>query len=58
MAYLSNEEVAVKRLKRLFIKNTGLCELATGSLGYDTCPVLEGQEERLAAMRSFEFKPQ
>ena len=30
---------------RLFTKNTGPCEPATGSIWTDTCPVLEGQEE-------------
>jgi hypothetical protein len=34
--------VAIKWLERLFIKNTGLCEPAKGSIGSDTCPVLEG----------------
>ena len=32
----------MKRPKRLFIKNTGLCEAARRSIGADTCPVLEG----------------
>ena len=41
-------EVSVKRLKRLFNKNTGLCEVARRCIGTDTCPVLEGQEEGLA----------
>jgi hypothetical protein len=27
---------------RLFIKNTVLCKLARGCIGYDACPVLEG----------------
>ena len=30
---------------RLFTKNTGPCEPATGSIWADTCPVLEGQGE-------------
>lgn len=36
------EGAAVKRPKRLFIKNTGLCEAERRSIGADTCPVLEG----------------
>ena len=36
------EEVADERSKRLFTKNTGLCEPAMGRIGADTCPVLEG----------------
>ena len=39
------EEVAKNRLKRLFTKNTGLCERASGSIGADSCPVPEGYEE-------------
>ena len=34
--------VEVKRPRRLFIKNIGLCKPVTGSIGTDTCPVLEG----------------
>ena len=34
--------VAVKGSKRLFIKNTGLCQLVRGGIGTDTCPVPEG----------------
>jgi hypothetical protein len=30
---------------RLFIKNTGLCEVARRRIGSDACPVPEGQEE-------------
>ena len=41
-------QVSVKRLKRLFNKNTGLCEVVRRCIGTDTCPVLEGQEEGLA----------
>ena len=37
-----DEGVAVKRLKRLFIKNTGLCERESGHIGADSCPVPEG----------------
>ena len=33
---------AESRPRRLFIKNTAICELATGRIGGDTCPVLEG----------------
>ena len=36
------ERAAVKRPKRLFNKNTGLCEAERRSIGADTCPVLEG----------------
>jgi hypothetical protein len=32
----------VKRPRRLFNKNTGLCKLARGSIGSDACPVPEG----------------
>ena len=35
-------EVAEKRPRRLFSKNTGLCESVMRSIGTDTCPVLEG----------------
>ena len=34
-----------KGLKRLFTKNTGLCERETGSIGADSCPVPEGEPE-------------
>jgi hypothetical protein len=40
------EEVANNWLKRLFTKNTGLCERESGSIGADSCPVPEGYEER------------
>ena len=40
--------VAEKWPMRLFTKNTGPCEPATGSIWTDTCPVLEGQGEKLA----------
>ena len=39
---------AAKRPKRLFIKNTGLCEVATRSIGSDACPVPEGYADALA----------
>ncbi len=35
-------EVAVKRLERLFNKNTGLCQGATPGIGADACPMPEG----------------
>jgi hypothetical protein len=47
----------VKRPKRLFTKNTGLCEVERRRIGADACPVPEGQEERLAFGRSLESKP-
>ncbi len=37
------EQAAGKGLKRLFTKNTGLCERASGSIGADSCPVPEGE---------------
>ncbi len=33
------EGVAVKRPKRLFTKNTGLCEVVRRRIGADACPV-------------------
>ena len=36
------EEVAKKRLNRLFTKNIGLCERESGHIGADSCPVPEG----------------
>ena len=41
------EGAAVKRPKRLFTKNTGLCEVERRRIGADACPVPEGHEERL-----------
>ena len=38
-------EAATKRAKRLFNKNTGLCEGETLRIGADACPVPEGQWE-------------
>ncbi len=35
-------EASNKRAKRLFNKNTGLCEGETLRIGADTCPVPEG----------------
>jgi hypothetical protein len=46
------EEVAGNGLKRLFTKNTGLCQRASGSIGADSCPVPEGETERCAKPRS------
>ena len=43
------EGAAVKRPKRLFIKNTGLCEVERRRIGADACPVPEGYAEVLAA---------
>ena len=40
-----DEQVTENELKRLFTKNTGLCERASGSIGADSCPVPEGYEE-------------
>ena len=34
--------VAEKREKRLFIKNTGACEVVRRCIRTDACPVLEG----------------
>ena len=34
--------VAVKWLRRLFTKNTGLCKVVRRRIGADACPVLEG----------------
>ncbi len=39
------EEAAANRLKRLFTKNTGLCERESGHIGADSCPVPEGYAE-------------
>ena len=51
------EEAAVKRPKRLFTKNTGLCEVVRRRIGADACPVPEGHEEKLGFGRSSESKP-
>ena len=48
---------AAKRPKRLFTKNTGLCQAARRRIGSDACPVPEGYAEVLAARRSTEAKP-
>jgi len=39
------EQAAGNWLKRLFTKNTGLCERASGHIGADSCPVPEGETE-------------
>ena len=39
---------AAKRPKRLFTKNTGLCQAARRRIGSDACPVPEGHAEGLA----------
>jgi hypothetical protein len=36
------EGVAGNGLKRLFTKNTGLCQRESGCIGADSCPVPEG----------------
>lgn len=41
-AYPSDWEAAVKRPRRLFSKNTWLCELERVCIRPDTCPVPEG----------------
>ncbi len=38
----------MKRSRRLFTKNTGLCKAERRSIGADACPVLEGKGEELA----------
>ena len=43
--------VAAKRPKRLFIKNTGLCEVVRRCIGSDACPVLEGYVDVLASAK-------
>ena len=48
---------AAKRPKRLFTKNTGLCQAARRSIGSDACPVPEGYADALASKRSAEAKP-
>jgi hypothetical protein len=54
---LEPEGAAVKRPKRLFTKNTGLCEVERRRIGADACPVPEGHAERLAIRRSLKAKP-
>ena len=45
---LLETEGAEKRLWRLFIKNTALCQLARGRIQCDACSVPECQGSRLA----------
>ena len=40
--FFKDEGVAESRPRRLFIKNTAICEPAMGRIGGDTCPVPEG----------------
>ena len=46
------EEAAEKRAKRLFTKNTGLCEVVRRRIGADACPVPEGYVEALGGLRT------
>ena len=48
---------AANRPKRLFTKNTGLCQAARRRIGSDACPVPEGYAEGLGSARSPEAKP-
>ena len=41
----ADEGAAGNWLKRLFTKNTGLCQRESGRIGADSCPVPEGYEE-------------
>ena len=45
---LEPEVAAVKRPKRLFTKNTGLCEVVRRRIGADACPVPAGYAALLA----------
>ncbi len=45
------EGAAVTRSKRLFTKNTGLCQVERRRIGADACPVPEGYAELLALRR-------
>ena len=38
---------AQPRLRRLFIKNTGLCQVERRGIGADSCPMLEGEGDWL-----------
>ena len=40
----------MKRPRRLFSKNTALCELVRGRIGCDACPVPEGYVEGLSLL--------
>jgi hypothetical protein len=55
--HLEHERVAVKCPRRLFTKNTGLCEVVRRRIGADACPVSEGYGEWLGAIQSYEPKP-
>ena len=48
---------AAKRPKRLFTKNTGLCQPARGSIGSDACPVPEGYADALASSEALKPSP-
>ena len=54
---LERRAAAANRPKRLFTKNTGLCQAARRRIGSDACPVPEGYAEGSAARRSPEAKP-
>ena len=41
-AMMEEQVAAVKRPRRLFNKNLGLCKRESGRIGADACPVLEG----------------
>jgi len=43
---VGGEQATGNWLKRLFTKNTGLCERESGHIGADSCPVPEGETER------------
>ena len=43
---------AANRPKRLFTKNTGLCQAARRSIGSDACPVPEGYAEGSACLQA------
>ena len=49
LVQVEHERVAVKCPRRLFTKNTGLCEVERRRIGADACPVSEGYGERLAS---------
>jgi hypothetical protein len=42
----SRKRAAVDRLRRLFIKNTGLCQRVSGRIESDACSVSVGQGRR------------
>ena len=49
LVQVEHGRVAVKCPRRLFTKNTGLCEVERRRIGADACPVSEGYGERLAS---------